>query len=312
MGTRLRVELSAPDRAVGIAVIEEVFRVVEDVEEILSDFHLDAELARVNAAAAGVHLPLSEALTRMLSEAFLWSERTEGAFDPVIGSLVAAWDLRGIGRAPPHQELQRARASAGRNAVAFDPVNRTLLRGTPGARLDAGGFGKGEALRAATGRLRELGVESASMDFGGQVHVVGAGPDDSSWRVGVAHPFDRSVQVAELMLRDASASTSGPSERGTRVDGRPVSHHIDPRTGRPVEAWGSVTVVALDPFVADALSTALYVMGPTEGMRWVQGMDDVGALFLTLDAEGALRARMSDGMERWWVGEAFAGTLEKP
>jgi len=313
MGTRLRVEVLAPDRVGGIEVIEEIFRTVEEVEKTLSDFDPDAELARLNATDAGVEVALSAELTRMLSEAFAWSERTEGTFDPVVGSLIAAWDLRGAGRVPTPAELDGARASAGRDAVHFDPAARTLVRSASHVGLDAGGFGKGEALRAAAVRLRELGVESAVMDFGGQVHVLGGSPDGpgAPWSAGVAHPFARSVPVAALALRDVSASTSGPSEKGRLLDGQSVSHHVDPRTGRPVGAWGSVTVVAEDPFVADVLSTALYVMGPQEGMTWAEEMDNVGVLFLTLDTEGAVRARMNAGMERWWVEESFMGTLDE-
>jgi thiamine biosynthesis lipoprotein len=312
MGTRLRVELLAPDREAGLLAIEEIFRVVSEVEKTLSDYEPSAELARVNAADVGVKLALSAELTRMLSDAFAWSERTGGAFDPVVGSLVAAWDLRGDGRVPTAGELDRARASAGSDAVDFDSAAGTLVRYTPHVTLDAGGFGKGEALRAAAVRLKGLGFESGVMDFGGQVHVVDARPEgmEGVRHTGVGHPFERTRAVAALALRDASASTSGPSERGRILGGRSFSHHVDPRTGRLVEAWGSVTVVAQDPFVADVLSTALYVMGPEEGTAWAEGMKGVGVLFLTVDAQGAVRARMNTEMERWWVKGSFRGTLD--
>jgi thiamine biosynthesis lipoprotein len=313
MGTRLRVEVLAPSRPVGIGVIEEVFQVVGEVEGILSDFRSDAELARVNAAEAGKRTALSDDLARMLSEAFAWSERTGGAFDPVAGSLVAEWDLRGAGRVPTRAELERARQSASAGAVEFDFASRTILRKSAEVALDPGGFGKGEALRAAALRLRELGIESASMDFGGQVYVLGDGPSGhgAAWPTVVSHPLDRSLRVGALSLRDVSASTSGPSEKGVRIDGQPFSHHIDPRTGHPVRAWGSVTVVAADPFVADVLSTALYVMGPRYGMIWAQDQDDVGVLFLTTTPQGAVRSSMNAAMERWWVAASFAGRLDE-
>jgi thiamine biosynthesis lipoprotein len=313
MGTRLRVEVVAPTRAEGIEATEEVFRIVEEVEETLSDFRPEAELSRVNAASERTHVPLSDALTRMLCEAFAWSDRTGGAFDPVVGSLVEVWDLRGTGRVPTAAELARAREAAGTGAVIFDPAARTLARRSPDVALDPGGFGKGEALRAAGERLRELNVESAWMDFGGQVQALGgsAGGRESPWLTGIAHPFARSVAVGAIALMDVSASTSGPSERGVLLDGRPVSHHVDPRTGHPVEAWGSVTVVAEDAFAADVLSTALYVMGPEAGIVWAEELEDVGVLFLTQDGEGAVRARMNTEMERWWVKGSFVGVLDE-
>jgi len=102
--------------------------------------------------------------------------------------------------------------------------------------------------------------------------------------------------VATLLLRDRSAATTGASERYVKIDGRRVGHVLDPRSGAPVPAWGSVTVVAADPLAADALSTALFVLGPEAGLAWAMRHDGVEALFLVTGSEG-VRARWTPGLD---------------
>jgi thiamine biosynthesis lipoprotein len=98
-------------------------------------------------------------------------------------------------------------------------------------------------------------------------------------------------------------ATSGTSERWAQVDGRRLGHILDPRTGRPAPAWGSVTVVHPDPLVADILSTALYVMGPDEGLRWLDDHPGIAALFLDVRDETVI-PRWTGAMERWLAPDA--------
>ena len=125
----------------------------------------------------------------------------------------------------------------------------------------------------------------------------------SPWSVGVAHPSHRQEVVARLLVEDASVATSGNSERAHVVAGEPIGHLIDPRTGHPAALWGSVTVVAGDPMLADVLSTALYVMGPVAGLAWSRQLDDVGALFV-VECDGSLVSRCNAALERWLVDSA--------
>jgi thiamine biosynthesis lipoprotein len=108
--------------------------------------------------------------------------------------------------------------------------------------------------------------------------------------VGVAHPERRDRVAMTLALAGLSAATSGQSERSIDAAGERIGHVLDPRSGHPVPAWGSVTVVATDPLVADILSTALLVMGPEAGRRWVAAHPEVHVLFLVVAA---------GGLERW-------------
>ena len=112
-------------------------------------------------------------------------------------------------------------------------------------------------------------------------------PPDGAWRIAIAHPHDRTRAALEVRLTTGSLSTSGGSERDLVVGGARVAHHLDPRTGRPAAFDGSVTVWHERAIVADMLSTALYVMGPDDGLRWAEDRD-LAACYL-IEENGRLR-----------------------
>lgn len=300
MGTVLRgaVEAATPYQA--RTALERAVAEIEGWERLLSTWDPATPMSVANRAPVGAPVPLPTPLAAVLGEAVSWSSRTAGAFDPMVGALVDAWDLRGGGRTPDNDQLRDALARSGTGVIGIDGKNGTLARLTPGSWIDTGAFGKGAALRAAANTLRPFEVTKGTLDLGGQVLVVGTDPEPTP--VAVSHPRDRTQSVASLALRSGwSAATSGNSERGIDVDGRRLGHILDPRTGRPAPDWGSVTVVAADPLVADILSTALFVMGPDAGLAWAEARDDVGALFLVDNGDGTLQTLSNRAMNRWLV-----------
>ncbi|HEX7337092.1 MAG TPA: FAD:protein FMN transferase, partial [Gemmatimonadales bacterium] len=216
--------------------------------------------------------------------------------DPAIGSLIDTWNLRGQGHVPSPAELARARAAAGFGRFSFDPRRHTVSRDNGASWIDTGGFGKGVALREARRALARRGIRSALLNFGGQVLAIGSDRRGGDWTVPVAHPSQRTRPAARLYCQGCSASTSSQSERFVVIGGQKFGHIIDPRSGRPVSPWGSVTVVAEDPAVADMLSTALLVLGPHAGLEWARARSDVGVLFLVEKQDG-LEHRWNPAME---------------
>lgn len=291
MGTTLRIRVSAGTRSEGVDLAEEAFAAVERIEALVSTWRPESPVSRLNAAPVGVPVPVDPELLALLVEADGWASRTGRAFDPEVGALVELWDLHGAGRIPTPEEIRTALAAGGGDGFAFGlAFEGSAIRLDAGARLDTGAFGKGAALRAAASLLDAAGA-SAVLDFGGQILVVGPG----KVRVGAAHPVRRGEPVCSFLLDGGlSASTSGSSERQVAVERRVLSHILDPRLGAPLPAWGSVTVVAPDPFAADALSTALYVIGPELALSWPVG-SEVGVLVLeTIGDE--VRARWNEQM----------------
>lgn len=286
MGTYLQVSVAVQERDTGIRIIEEVFATVESVDALISSWRDDSEIGTLNAASAGERVRISRKLLALFGELADWVQSTQGAFDPAIGSLIDAWDLRGEGRVPDATMLRRALRASGIDNVSVDHENSTARRSSAATWLDAGAFGKGYALRDVARVLREHGVESALIDFGGQTLAIGDTRSHDRWTIGVANPTNRDESVAVIRIRDESAATSSQSERFVEVAGKRFGHVLDPRTGRPVEPWGSVTVVAQDPMMADILSTALFVLGPEVARQWARGRTDVGVLILVNGDDG--------------------------
>lgn len=290
MGTVLRIEVEAPSRAAALAASERAIVALEATEARLSTWRDDSELARLNAAAVGEAMPLSRELADELDRAAWCSRVTEGAFDPAIGALLAAWDLRGAGRIPAPAEIAAALGSGGRGALELE-AGRAVKR-VPGLRLEEGGFGKGAGLDRALAALAEgePGLR-ALLDLGGQLAVFGQGEH----RISIADPRDRGRPVLELTLAAGSASTSGNSEQGRTLNGRPIGHLFDPRTGQPAPDFGSVTVLAPSALTADCLSTGLFVLGPERALAFAAAHPEVEVVVLETVPAG-LRARASAGL----------------
>lgn len=297
MGTALALTVSAPTRDLALNASEAAVHAVEAAERLLSTWRDDTPLARLNAAAPGVPAPVPPELFALLKRVFEWEKTTDGAFDPAVLSLVTAWGLRTGGRIPDAKSLARARAASRAALFTFEESSFTVTRCDALAGIDEGAWGKGWALDRAADALRAAGSTSFVLDLGGQILAGGDGTT-----ILVAHPRDRARTVATLRLKDASASTSGNSERGMVVNGRRIGHLLDPRTGEPAPDFGSVTVVAREGFAADVLSTAFFVLGPEEGMALSEQLRAKGvaheALFFFEGEEGqSPRVSMSPGMK---------------
>ena len=298
MGTQVRLQLWMQDREQALAASERAREVMAVAEARLSNWDPDSEVSRWNAAPVGRPVPLSDPLHRELQAALALREATRGAFDPMVGGWIDAWDLRGAGRVPTEPERLAARRAA----------LHANLRSTAGgwvrdtdATLATGGFGKGAALDDAARNLRAAGVQRAHIDLGGQWLFVGGEAD--RFAVTVARPSQRTTACLSLRVPSGSLATSGNSERSIEVGGKRVGHLLDPRTGWPAPNFGSVTVWCRDALQADALATALFVMGPEAGLAWAQRTEGVEALFLVKTQTG-LRALATRQMRRWVTDSA--------
>lgn len=299
MGTTVDVAVRAAGRERGLAASEAALRELSRVEDLLTTWRTGGELDRVDRAAPGVPVPVGAELLDLLETVFAWIGRTEGAFDPTIAPLVRAYDLRGRGRVPSPDELSRSRAACGPGRFRLDRAAGTVARLDPDAGIDEGAWGKGYGADRAARALAAAGVSDAVLDLGGQVLALGTDAGGQPWSVPVADPRDRSRTVAILRVSNASAATSGDSERSVLADGRRIGHILDPRTGEPAPDFGSVTVVAPSGLVADVLSTALFVAGPERGLALSEELRRRGfaneVLFLVVRGD-ALEAVASPGI----------------
>lgn len=230
---------------------------------------------------------------------------SDGAFDPTVAPLLDAWDFTGDApRVPTETELASLLACVGLENITVEGSTITLQNG---AQLDLGGIAKGYAGDQVRTVLAERGIESAVIDLGGDVGLLGKKPDGSDWRIAVKDPAEPSRFLGVLTAADTFVVTSGIYERGFEENGVRYHHILDPKTGRPAESGlVSVTVVCTDGAWADALSTACFVLGEEKSL----------ALRETLAAEKGSRIELifvtDDGRVRYTEGlaERFAPSEE--
>ena len=277
MDTVMQLHAYGPrsDRALADAEAE-IYR----LEGSLSCRDEHAALARLNEAGGGT---ISEETAALLQTALTLCGKTGGAYDPALGALSQAWGFSdGAYRVPEPDALAEAMQSSGAGLVQLDGTSVTLENG---AQLDLGGIAKGYAAGRVRAILKEAGVTSAIISLGGNVAAVGTKPDGSAWTVGLQDPDSPEAYFGTVSIADACVVTSGAYQRYFEEDGVRYHHILNPATGFPAESGvKSVSVVAEDDTLADALSTALFVMGLDAGAElWRSSGLSFEAVFVTDD-----------------------------
>ena len=292
MGTRAHLVTYAPDRQTGVANLGRALTALERTDAQLSTWQEHSAISRLNRATIGMPWSADNGLCELFGDLFAWQAATAGTFDPAIGPLTTAWGIHEDGAVPTDLQLADARRRSGLHHLDFDGERCTVTRRTD-VTVDVGAFGKGEALDRAA---RVLAGSAWMIDLGGQVAVGGRPPDGKPWTVRVAHPVSRDRSIMQVRLTSGSLSTSGSSERDLRVGNIRVGHILDPRTGKPATFAGAVVVWHERALVADILSTALYVMGPDDGLRWASARG-IAAAYLMPEA-GSARVAATDAWVR--------------
>lgn len=274
---------------------ELVFRTFEQVEALASEWRASSPLAAVNEGAGRGPAVVPTELLALLERGVALGKLTGGAFDVSWAALWGLWDFK-RGVIPPAQKLATALSKVDYRRVKLDPANR-LVAIAAGMKLGLGGIAKGWALARAGAMLRNKGVTSFSLSAGGQVLVAG-GKQGRPWRVGLRDPrAGAETFFAIISLRDGSVATSGDYERYFERAGRRYHHILDPRTGQPTRGLRSATVVDADATRADALATALMVLGRERGLALIERLPGVEAV--VVDATGQVHRTRGLGADRF-------------
>jgi thiamine biosynthesis lipoprotein len=280
MGTVLEIRLPDASPARGRPLLESLFARAEALDAELSSFRPESALSRLNRAAGGGWHPVPPDLARLLELSLRYSAETRGSFDVTVAPLVALWTTAAErGELPDAASLAHAREQVGARKLRVGAAGASLA---PGAAVDLGGIAKGYATDALARELRARGVERALLDFGGSsLHALGAPPGERGWRVLVRDAAGGFAGVATL--RDQALSVSGSFGQSRTIPGRRFGHVIDPRSAWPLERAALAAVVSGSGARAEALSKALLVLGPREGIALVESRADAEGLLVLED-----------------------------
>ena len=264
-----------PDATRSEAVRKLVASIVAEINQAMSPYLAQSELSVFNRADTLDWQSCSTPLALVAGQALEMSRFTEGAFDPTIGPLVNRFGFGPIHGASARPEDLSVSASG-------------LRKRTAGLTLDLCGIAKGYALDRIIDGLPSVGVETALVELGGEVRTLGRHPDGRAWQVGIERPDAALGRMAHIVAPGKMAlATSGTGRQYVRLGQGGVSHLINPRTARPIDAVpASVSVLAESAMRADGLATALMVMGMERGAAFAE-TNAIPALFVRLDTDGS-------------------------
>jgi len=263
---------------------------VHALESQLTVYRPESEMSRLNQSAATAPVVVEDELFQLLLLARKISQDTAGAFEPTSGPLIALWRrCRDAGRIPTEADIATALAITGIAHVQFDEVQRTIRFDRPGAELNLGAIGKGYAVDRAAARLMENGLQEW-LFHGGYSSILARGDHagQGGWPVGIRNPLLPHERLGTILLQDQSLSISGSNVQYFRHGGKRYGHILDPRTGWPADQLLSVAVLAPTAAVADALSTAFFVAGVENSLRYCDNHPEIGAIFVRPPGHGRM------------------------
>ena len=247
----------------------------------------DSEIAQLNANAGKEAVPVSEDTMYLLKTAKEMDVLTNGCYDMTISPVVKAWGFTEEEHHVPTQaELDALMPLVDNDSVILSEEDQTAYLAKEGMAVDLGGIAKGYTSDAVTKLMKEEGVESALIWLGGNISAIGNKPDGNPWKIAVENPLDTNDYVGLLEVSDCSVITSGGYQRYFDQDGKRYHHIIDPATGYPSDSGLlSVTIISENGTKADALSTALFVMGYERAVELWRQSDDFEVIFVTEDGK---------------------------
>ena len=301
MGTSMTIDVYGADQPARRAAADEAFAAMAEVDRLMSHYRDDSEVSAINRQAGATPVRVSDPVMAVLTAAETLSRRSNGAFDITVGPLMKLW---GFYQKQPHvptrTELDAIRPLVDYRGVRLDPRAGTVRLARRGMEIDLGGIAKGFAVELAGGVLRRRHV-SGSIDAGGNQYFVGTPPDHTRWRVGIEDPTRQGALLGTLNLTDGAVATSGSYHNFFEIAGRRYGHILDPRTLAPSDTSLSVTVVASDATIADGLTKAIFLLGPTAGRALAESFPRTSVLIATRGASGGISVTMSDALRPLFV-----------
>lgn len=298
MGTTFNITLVAPGADVDLdALRERVYKKLEHIEDIASTYREDSELSQFNRNPSIDWIDTSHEFCDMVDASLAVNKATNGAFDVTVGLLVNLWGFGprdGDFAVPADEDIAAALAFVGGNQLAADCRQPALIKASPETYVDLSGWAKGYAVDEIAELLDRQKLHNYLVEIGGELRASGHNAEQKKFAIAIEKPNkNNSMDYFILRASDVAVATSGDYRNFFEDDGKHYSHVIDPRTGRPVshELTG-VTVASRTTAFADAMATALLVLGPQDGPALAEELD-LAAYFLVRTDAGIIEKSTS-------------------
>ncbi len=280
MGTLVEITVVAEDNQTTANAITQAFHEMQRVEKLMSRSMEGSEVRRINRAAGERPVEVSRDLLWVVRVAMEISRLSEGAFDITVGNLVSLWTrCWKESRIPSEQEVAAVLRGVGYRGLDVDETKKTLFLKKKGMELTLGAIAKGYAVDQAFRGLQDRGLKNIIVNAGGDLRTGGT-KLGALWVVGIQDARDKSKIMVRMRVTDAAVATSGDYERYFMKNGVRYHHILDPRTGFPSTRCRSVTVLCDELIRADSLATAVFVLGPEQGVSLVEKLPNTETLIV--------------------------------
>lgn len=297
IGTIVSITINSREK-VEKEVFDKIFDQLTEIQNKMTiNQDVNSEVEAINENAGKGPVKVSDDTFYVIQTGVEYTKLSDGRFDITVGPLVKEWNI-GFenARVPSRKEIEDALALIGIEDIRLNEKEKTVELLREGMKIDLGGIAKGYAGDMVKNTLKDMGYSSSIINLGGNLLCNGSKLDGSDFKIGVRDPYGKNNDYAGIIsMSDRAVVTSGTYERNFTEDGVLYHHILDTNTGFPVENnLGSVTIVTELSVIADALSTGVFALGLEEGMRFVESLDSVEAIFITEDKKIYLTEGIED------------------
>lgn len=268
------------------SILDKAFNRIEEFDKMLSINKENTEVDNINDKSGIEKVKVNDDIFKLIDKSLNYSKLTGGAFDTSIGPIVKLWNI-GLdsARVPSKEEVTKALPLVGYKNVELNANEKTVYLKEKGMALDFGAIAKGYIADEVVEVLKDNGVKKAIVDLGGNIYALGSNKEDKPWKIGIQDPdLERNNIIGYMYSSNKSVVTSGIYERFFEKDGVKYHHILSPFNGYPFnnEIMG-VTIVSDLSIDGDALSTSTFSLGLNEGIKFINSIPNVDAIFITKD-----------------------------
>ncbi|MDO7598586.1 MAG: FAD:protein FMN transferase [Flavobacteriaceae bacterium] len=281
MGSSFEITVVAEDEDFAKESLAIAKKEIIRIEDLISSWDQKSETSRINRNAGIAAVEVSKELFDLIFRAQQISKLSSGAFDLTFAAIDKLWNFDGKESEMPNPDTLKASVfHIGYQLIELDEESLTVFLPKKGMKIGFGAIGKGYAADRAKQLLVERGVLGGIINASGDMNTWGTKPDGSSWTIGIVNPMNKKKVFSWFSLEHNAVVTSGDYEKFTQINGRRYSHIIDPRTGIPSQGIVSCTVFAGKAELADAIATAIFVMGVQSGLFLIDQLPNIEAILI--------------------------------
>ncbi len=280
--------------------LENVMQQISKYDNIFNSHIDDSEVSKFNKLNANTDFKMSNELEYVVSKALEYSKISDGKFDVSIYPVSHLWDFTSMQpHMPDKNELENSLQYVGYKNIKYDNSKSSIKKVYDKCAMDLGGIAKGYIADQIAKYFKENNVKRAIINLGGNVYALGSKTDNSLWNVGIQKPFDDvGTPLGVVKIKDMAVVTSGIYERQFFENDQAYHHILDPKTGYPYNnELSAVSIISTSAIDADALSTITYMLGPKDGLAYIENLPNTEAIFITKNNEIILSSGMVDNFK---------------